>query len=86
MGYETILTSVDEGILTITMNRPERLNAWTYQMGDELDDAIAKGNDSEEVDAIILTGAGRGFCAGADIEDLFKDQVDSGQDRQQVSA
>ena len=79
MGYETILTSVDEGILTITMNRPERLNAWTYQMGDELDDAISKGNDSEEVDAIILTGAGRGFCAGADIEDLFKDQVDSGQ-------
>ena len=66
MGYETILTSVDEGILTITMNRPERLNAWTYQMGDELDDAISKGNDSEEVDAIILTGAGRGFCAGAD--------------------
>jgi len=45
MGYETILTSVDEGILTITMNRPERLNAWTYQMGDELDDAISKGND-----------------------------------------
>ena len=35
MDYETILTSVEEGILTITMNRPERLNAWTYQMGDE---------------------------------------------------
>ncbi len=79
MSYETILTSVEEGILTITMNRPERLNAWTYQMGEELDDAIAKGNVNDEVEAIILTGAGRGFCAGADIEDLFKEQVDSGK-------
>lgn len=79
MSYETILTSVEAGILTITMNRPERLNAWTFQMGDELKDAISKANDDNEVEAIILTGSGRGFCAGADIKDLFKEQADSGE-------
>jgi len=79
LSYETILTSINDGILTITMNRPERLNAWTYQMGDDLDDAITSANDNDDVEAIILTGAGRGFCAGADIEDLFKEQADSGK-------
>ncbi len=79
MTYETILTDVADGVLTITMNRPERLNAWTYQMGDELQDAIEQGNANDDVGAIILTGAGRGFCAGADIQDLFKAQADSGE-------
>lgn len=78
MGYETILTSVDDGIMTITMNRPDRLNAWTYQMGDELQGAVENANADDEVEAIVLTGAGRGFCAGADIKDVFKTQADSG--------
>ena len=77
-AYETILTSLDDGVLTITMNRPDRLNAWTYQMGAELQHAIETGNDDPTVDVFILTGAGRGFCAGADIKDLFKDQADGG--------
>ncbi len=74
MSYETILTNVNDGILTITLNRPERLNAWTYQMGGEMASAIAQGNDSDDVIAIVVTGAGRGFCAGADIEAVFKAQ------------
>lgn len=78
MAYETILTDLTDGVLTITMNRPERLNAWTYQMGDELQDAIEAANANEDVGACILTGAGRGFCAGADIQDLFKTQADTG--------
>ena len=78
--YETILTSLEHGVMTITMNRPERLNAWTYQMGAELQHAIEHGNDDANVDVFVLTGAGRGFCAGADIKDLFKNQADAGDD------
>ena len=78
--YDTILTSLRDGVMTITMNRPERLNAWTYQMGAELQRAIERGNDDANVDVFVLTGAGRGFCAGADIKDLFQNQVDAGDD------
>ena len=74
MSYETILTNTDDGIATITLNRPERLNAWTYQMGRELAEAIAQANADDDVIAIVVTGAGRGFCAGADIEAVFKAQ------------
>lgn len=71
-----ILTSVDDGVLTITMNRPERLNAWTPQMGGEIMTAIDAANDDSDIEGMILTGAGRGFCAGADIEAVFKAQAD----------
>jgi 2-(1,2-epoxy-1,2-dihydrophenyl)acetyl-CoA isomerase len=76
VSYETILTDNDNGILTITLNRPERLNAWTYQMGGELADAITQANASDDVIAMVVTGAGRGFCAGADIEAVFKAQAE----------
>lgn len=74
MSYETILTESADGLLTITLNRPERLNAWTYKMGAELGDAIAAANDDDAIEAIVVTGAGRGFCAGADIQDVFDAQ------------
>ena len=76
MNYEAILTNIDDGILTITLNRPERLNAWTYQMGGELATAITQANTNDDVIAIVVTGAGRGFCAGADIEAVFKAQTE----------
>jgi len=76
MSYETILTEVIDGVLVLTMHRPERLNAWTHQMGEELRAAIEEANDNDDVNAIVLTGAGRGFCAGADIEAVFKAQAD----------
>ena len=75
MSYEQILTSVDDGVLTITMNRPERLNAWTPRMGGGMMTAIDAANDDRDIEGMILTGAGRGFCAGADIEAVFKAQV-----------
>ena len=74
MTYETILCELRNGIMLITLNRPERLNAWTYHMGGELHHAIEAGNQDEAVLAMVLTGSGRGFCAGADIVDLFKAQ------------
>ncbi len=66
-SFEQIITAVDDGVLTITLNRPERLNAWTAQMSRELIEAFDRADADDEVRAIILTGAGRGFCAGADL-------------------
>src|SRR5437588_11654429 len=65
---EQIRTEVAERILTITLNRPERLNAWTPTMARELIEAVDRADADDEVGAIIITGAGRGFCAGADLE------------------
>jgi enoyl-CoA hydratase/carnithine racemase len=67
MAFEQITTEVADGVLTITLNRPERLNAWTGTMGSELREAFDQADADDEVRAIIVTGAGRGFCAGADL-------------------
>lgn len=67
MGYETLLYEVEGPLLTITLNRPEKLNAYTATMGAELQDAFTRADADDDVRVIIVTGAGRGFCAGADI-------------------
>ncbi len=67
-SFEQISTEVADGVLTITLSRPERLNAWTAQMGSELIEAFDLADADDEVRAVIVTGAGRGFCAGADLE------------------
>ncbi|MGH2911652.1 MAG: crotonase/enoyl-CoA hydratase family protein [Solirubrobacteraceae bacterium] len=67
MDYEQITTETSDGVLTITLDRPERLNAWTAQMGMELRTAFDRADLDDEVRAIVVTGAGRGFCAGADL-------------------
>src|ERR1700742_4152992 len=67
MSYEHITYEVADAIATITLNRPDKLNAYTATMGAELEDAFLAANDDDDVRVIIVTGAGRGFCAGADI-------------------
>src|SRR5258708_7796090 len=67
MAYSAILYDVADNILTITLNRPEKLNAFTGDMMNEMVDAFDRADADDEVRAIIVTGAGRGFCAGADL-------------------
>ena len=68
MSYETLLTDLSEGILTLTLNRPERLNAFNETMRQELLAVIDEVDDDDDVRVVIVTGAGRGFCAGADLD------------------
>ena len=68
MDFEQITTHTRDGVLTITLNRPERLNAWTPTMGRELIAAFDRADEDDDVRAVIVTGAGRGFCAGADLQ------------------
>ncbi len=67
MEFECILYDVKDKVLTITLNRPDRLNAYTGQMQSNLIEAFDKAGKDDDIRAIIVTGAGRGFCAGADL-------------------
>ncbi len=70
MAYEDRVYSVDGGVAVITLNRPDRLNAWRAQMERELRAAMGEASRDDAVRVIVLTGAGRGFCAGADMQGL----------------
>src|SRR5664279_3457588 len=65
-----ILTERRGGVLVVRFNRPDRLNAWTNALEDEYFDVLESADVDPEVRAIVVTGAGRGFCAGADMGDL----------------
>ncbi len=67
MTYEQITHETSQGIATITLNRPDKLNAWTQKMDEEVGTAIRAAAADDGVRVIILTGAGKGFCAGADM-------------------
>ena len=69
MIYETIFHEVRDRILTITINRPERLNAFTIRMAEELIHAFETASEDDDVRVIVVTGAGRAFCAGMDLGD-----------------
>jgi len=77
MDFETIRVERADGVATITLHRPDRLNAWTPVMGRELTRAFRAADRDRDVRAVILTGAGRAFCAGADME-FFAGQIRSG--------
>ncbi|MWA00915.1 enoyl-CoA hydratase [Actinomadura sp. LD22] len=65
--YETVLADLEDGILTVTLHRPDRLNAFTPQMMEDLLAVLDRADGEDGVRAVIVTGAGRGFCAGADV-------------------
>lgn len=75
MAYEQILREQRDDIVLLTLNRPDKLNAWTPQMSGELADAIESADADPSVGAVVVTGAGRGFCAGADISAVFDAQL-----------
>ena len=68
--YQNILLEISEGIATITLNRPDKLNAYTVGMGEDVVEAFNALKTNQEVKVVILTGAGRGFCAGVDLDHL----------------
>ncbi len=87
MTYENLLYEVDGGVATITLNRPDRLNAFNGAMRNELLELFDRIDADDDVRAVIMTGAGRGFCAGADLEsggDTF-DAGAKGRDPDQVN-
>src|SRR5206468_3803534 len=83
MTFQLIRYEASDGIAQITLDRPEKLNAWTPQMAVEQADALRRANDDRSVGAIVMTGAGRAFRAGADMELTFKSRIegcDPGED------
>src|SRR4051794_28273100 len=71
MDYEQIRSERRGEVQLVTLNRPQRLNACTPRMAEELGDAIEAANRAPDVGAVVVTGGGRGFCGGADMEDTF---------------
>jgi 2-(1,2-epoxy-1,2-dihydrophenyl)acetyl-CoA isomerase len=69
MTYETILFQIDAGIARLTLNRPDRLNSFTVAMHGEVRDALSKVTSVAGARVLVITGAGRGFCAGQDLND-----------------
>ncbi|CAN5836607.1 enoyl-CoA hydratase [soil metagenome] len=79
MRYQDITVAVDERVCTVTLNRPERLNAWTARMEKEFRQAVEAAEADDAVRAIVVTGAGRGFCAGADMDILEAGAASGGE-------
>jgi enoyl-CoA hydratase/carnithine racemase len=75
MEYQDITVAVQDGIATVTLNRPQKLNAYTTLMGNELTHAYESLSKREDVRVIIMTGAGRGFCSGADVGAVFQKDI-----------
>src|SRR5215204_616830 len=81
MAYETILYETADGVATITLNRPENYNAMTAQMYDDLLDAFKQISRDNAVRVVVLTGAGKGFCSGADLMQMqgrLQEQIELG--------
>lgn len=80
MIYETIALAVEEGVATVTLSRPDKMNALTTQMIHEIIDACDRIDADDAIRAVIFTGAGKAYCAGADISGGAKDFLTSGDD------
>ncbi|MBX7255327.1 MAG: enoyl-CoA hydratase [Candidatus Hydrogenedentes bacterium] len=82
MPYAEIIYEVSDNIATVTLNRPDKLNAWTFKMESEYKQALAEAERDDAVRVIVVTGAGRGFCAGADmglLSSVMSGEVDTSE-------
>jgi enoyl-CoA hydratase/carnithine racemase len=79
MSYEQILWERRGDVGLLTLHRPEKLNAWTRRMQAEMFDAIDRANADPAIGAVVVTGAGRGFCAGADVKAQFATRLEGGE-------
>src|SRR3954453_22950336 len=86
MEYEQIRSERRGEVQLITLSRPERLNAWTPRVAEELADAFESANHDSGVGAIVMTGEGRGFCAGADMEATFSVRIAGGDPAAKTAA
>jgi enoyl-CoA hydratase/carnithine racemase len=68
MSFEAVLYQVEDSVCTITLNRPDKMNTWTARLAADLSAALRKANEDDAVRAVVITGRGRAFCAGADLE------------------
>ena len=87
MEFKTIIYKKENQILTITLNRPERLNAFTGQMMEDLIAAFDEAGKDDDIRVVVVTGAGRGFCAGADLgagADTFNRDVRDNKDQRPI--
>src|SRR5436190_23714302 len=84
--YSDILYRVENGVAVVTLNRPDKLNAWRGEMDRDVRAAMREAAQDEAVRVIILTGAGRGFCAGADMGMLQNIQSTEGAGRSVVNS
>lgn len=80
MGYDEIMYAVEKNVALITLNRPDAMNALTHQTHAELGQAIDEANRDDNVRVIVITGAGRGFCAGDDVKTIFLGDGATGED------
>ncbi len=78
MGFQEILYEISDQVAIITLNRPERMNALTIVTHQELEQAVTDANQDDAVRVIVLTGAGRGFCSGDDVRDVFLSPEEAG--------
>ena len=86
MNYENILFEITDGIAQLTLNRPDKLNSFTQAMHEEVRDAMARIAADKSVRVMVLTGAGRGFCAGQDLSDRAVEPGSQGVDRSRCKA
>ena len=85
MTYETLLYDVADEVLTVTLNRPAKMNAYTTTMGAEITDAMLRADADDSVRVVIITGAGdRAFCAGADMS-MFASDIKTREEKPAVT-
>jgi len=85
MAYTEILLSIDDGIATITLNRPEMMNTWRQQTARELSAAMSSLDKDDAVRAVVVTGAGKAFCAGADLSGEIAFEVGESEEKRRDS-